>query len=360
MSILFEPARIGNFEIKNRFIRSATYYALSDQDGFIGGESIDLMKKLAASDIGLIITGYAFVARHGQVFLDMNGIDRDDHIGPLQKMTKAVHDAGGKIVMQVAHGGSGARAAAKGSGRYLAVSLTDELANKARPPAVMSDEDIEEIIEAFGQSARRVQEAGFDGVQIHGAHGYLVSQFLSPRTNRREDKWGGGLENRSRFVIEVARAMKKAVDPDFAVMIKLGCRDYVAGEAGLSIEDGAATARLLEQEGVCHIEVSHGIRDASLIKFEKEAYMLPDAEVVRKKTGVPVSLVGRMRSLSVMEEAVRSGACDHISICRPFIRDLGILSKFRRGETDKSDCISCGGCFNIDKSGKMHIHCRQG
>ena len=366
MSLLFEPARIGNFEIRNRFIRSATYFALSDPNGFISDAGVDLMKKLAVTNIGLIITGYAFVIKHGQVFPDMNGIDSDDHVAPLQKMTKAVHEEGGKIVMQIAHGGSGAKTAAGSDGKYLAVSLVDELLNKKRVPSEMTDGDIEEIIDAFGQAARRVREAGFDGVQIHGAHGYLVTQFLSPRSNLRGDKWGGTLENRARFLIEVIRSIKKAVDADYPVMIKLGCRDYVAEDNGLTIEDGAEMARLIENEGICHIEVSHGNMGkpfskelAGVTTPDKEAFMLPDARAVREKTTVPISLIGGMRSMPVMEEIIKSGACDHISICRPFIREPDLIAKYKSGEKTTADCISCRGCFNTDDSGKMRIYCRQ-
>lgn len=366
MSLLFEPTKIGNFEIKNRFIRSATYYGLSDINGVISDASVDLMKRLAANHVGLIIPGYAFVIKHGQVFPDMNGIDRDDQIAPLQKMTKAVHERGGKIVMQIAHGGSGARTAAAGDGKYLAVSLIEELENKKRVPAVMSDSDIEEIIEAFGQGARRVREAGFDGVQIHGAHGYLVTQFLSPRTNHRTDKWGGRLENRSRFLIEVIRSMKKAVGDDYPIMIKLGCRDYVPDEDKLTIEESARVAQMIEKEGICHIEVSHGTLDRTFSKGlaavttpEKEAFMLPDVRAVREKTTIPIALVGGLRSIPVMEEVIKSGACDHISICRPFIREPDLITKYMNDETATADCISCRGCFNPDKNGKMNIYCGQ-
>jgi 2,4-dienoyl-CoA reductase-like NADH-dependent reductase (Old Yellow Enzyme family) len=366
MSLLFEPTKIGNFEIKNRFIRSATYYALSDTNGVISDANVDLMKTLAANEVGLIITGYAFVIKHGQVFPDMNGIDSDDHIAPLQGMTKAVHERDGKIVMQIAHGGSNSKWAAAGEGKYLTVSPVDEPMNDKRVPSEMTDGDIEEIIDAFGQSARRVQEAGFDGVQIHGAHGYLVTEFLSPRTNHRSDKWGGSLENRSRFLIEVIRSIKKSVDSDYPVMIKLGCRDYVPDDNALTIEDGAEVARMIEGEGICHIEVSHGTLDrtfnkgeAAVITPDREGYMLRDAKAVRGKTSIPIGLVGGMRSLPAMEEIIKSGACDHISICRPFIREPDLIAKYKRGVTETADCISCRGCFNADKNGKMDIYCSQ-
>jgi len=366
MSKLFEPLEIGKLKIPNRFVRSATYYALSDQNGFVGDESIELMKMLADCDIGLIITGYAFVLKQGQVFNDMNGIDVDDHIPAYQKMTKAVHDRNGKIVMQIAHGGSIATAAAKGSGDYIAVSLTDTLPDYGRKPRVLTEDDIQLLIEAFGQSARRVQESGFDGVQIHGAHGYLISEFLSPTTNHRQDKWGGSLENRMRFLIEVIRAVKKNVTDDFPVMIKLGCRDYLKGDAGLTLEEGQHIAKAIEKEGISHIEISHGRTDNSFKKesvriksSEDEAYMLEAAKAIRSCVSIPLSLVGGMRSMSVIENILDSGVVDSISVCRPFIREPGFIKRFKNKETERVDCISCWGCINTDENGKNHVYCRQ-
>ncbi len=369
MSVLLEPFKIGNLEIRNRFIRSATYFALSDADGYIGQPSVDLMKTLAQNEVGLIMTGYAYVLKSGQSFPDMNGIQDDDHIPGYREMTKAVHDAGGRIAMQIAHCGILSETTARTGGDYMAVSAADDLPEApdyGRKPRQMNEEDIERIIEAFGQAARRVQEAGFDGVQIHGAHGYLVSQFLSPRSNRREDKWGGSLENRMRFVLEVARAIKKQVSQDFPVMIKLGVRDYLAESPGLTIEEGVQVARALEKEGICLIEVSNGFQDRThrqrlmgVTKPEKEAVFLPEARVIRDAVRLPLSLVGGMRSLPVMEEIIESGAADCISICRPLIREPGLIKRWKDGDTRPADCISCWRCFNFDENGKRYIACYQ-
>jgi len=367
MSILFDPVSVGSLELKNRFMRSATYYALSDPDGFIGQESVDLIRQLADNDVGLIITGYAYVLKTGQSFPDMNGIQDDHHIPGFQKMTAAVHETESRVVMQIAHCGSLSETTAKTGGDYLAVSLVDGMPDYGRKAREMTDADIEQIIEAFGLAARRVQEAGFDGVQIHGAHGYLVSEFLSPLRNRRQDKWGGSLENRMRFVIEVTRAIKKQVDEDFPVMIKLGCRDYVETGNGLTIEEGAQVASALEKEGICLIEISCSVQDKVFRKKnlmgitakEKEACFLPGARIVRKSTSVPLGLVGGLRSLAVMEEIVESGVCDLISICRPLIREPGLIRRWKKGDDKPSECISCYGCFNKDDDGKNHIYCRQ-
>ncbi len=367
MSILFEPVTVGNIELKNRFLRSATYYALSDMDGFIGRESIDLMRRLAENDVGLIVTGYAYVLKSGQSFPDMNGIQDDEHIPGFQKMTQAVHDADGRVVMQIAHCGSVSETTARTGGDYMAVSLVDNMPDYSRQPRVMTEADIEEIIAAFGQAAGRVQEAGFDGVQIHGAHGYLVSQFLSPLSNQRQDKWGGNLENRMRFVIEVFRSVKNQVDDNFPIMIKLGCKDYLNNGDGLSIEEGTQVAKALEREGICLIEVSHCSQDASsrkknllgITSEEKEACFLPEARIIRQATSVPLSIVGGMRSPGVMEDIIESGAADMISICRPLIRQPDLIKHWKAGDSSPADCISCGRCFNLDDKGKMHIQCSQ-
>lgn len=366
MSVLFEPLKIGHLEMKNRFVRPATYFALADADGFIGDASVALMRQLANNDIGLIVTGYAYVLKSGQSFPDMNGIQDDDHIPGYRRMTRAVHDAGGKIVMQIVHCGLMSETTARTSGDYMAVSLTDRMPDYGRLPREMTEKDIREIIRAFGRAARRVQEAGFDGVQIHAAYTHLGSQFLSPATNRRKDQWGGSLENRMRFVIEVTREVKTQVTEDFPVMIKLGGRDYLEAEAGLTIQDGATVARALEKEGVALIEISHGIHDR---KFQqkstgvtspgKEAYLLPDARVIRAYTTGPLCLVGGLRSLPVMEDIVGSGVVDGISICRPIIREPDLIKRWREVDTRPADCISCHGCFNRDEQGKMHIFCRQ-
>jgi 2,4-dienoyl-CoA reductase-like NADH-dependent reductase (Old Yellow Enzyme family) len=249
----------------------------------------------------------------------------------------------------------------------MAVSLVDNMPDYGRQPRVMTETDIEEIIAAFGQAAGRVQEAGFDGVQIHGAHGYLASQFLSPLSNQRQDQWGGSLANRMRFVIEVFRSVKGQVEDDFPIMIKLGCKDYLDNGDGLSIEEGAQVAKALEREGICLIEISHCSQDASsrkknllgITSEEKEACFLPEAHIIRQATSVPLSLVGGMRSFGVMEDIVDSGTADIVSICRPLIREPDLIKRWHAGDRRPAECISCGNCFNLDDKGKMHIQCSQ-
>ncbi len=351
-------------KVKNRFLRSATYYALADDGGFVGEASVNLIKGLAENDVGLVVTGFAHVRMDGQSILDQNGIHTDDHIPGYRKMTDAVHDVDGLVAMQINHGGANAYAASYRGDDYMAVSVYEGMTTYRKPAREMEEEDIVSIIDAYGQAARRVQEAGFDGVQIHGAHGYLVSQFLSPVTNRRDDQWGGSLDNRMRFIVDVTRAIKKEVDEDFPVMIKLGVRDSVADGNGLTIEEGAKVARTLEQEGLCLVEISHGISTErrlilGITKPEQEACFRDDARVVRAATEGPICLVAGFRSLPVIEETLASGVTDMIGISRPLIREPDLIKRWKNGNTAKAKCISCGGCFGKQERGHHRIGCRQ-
>jgi 2,4-dienoyl-CoA reductase-like NADH-dependent reductase (Old Yellow Enzyme family) len=374
MSVMFEPAKIGNIEVKNRFMRSATQVGLADENGFVGEPSVQLIKTLAQNEVGLIVTGNAHVLRSGQRYANANCIHTDNHIPGFKKMAQSVHEADGKIVMQIGHNGAQSEFAAKSGEDYLAVSITDNLPDFGRKPREMQEDDILHIIDAFGEAARRAREAGFDGVQIHGAHGYLVNQFLSPVANKRKDRWGGSLENRMRFVIEVTRAIKRKAGDTFPVMIKIGCRDYFEDGGGFTIEEGARTVKALEDEGICQVEISFGNMEPKfrqsflgITSPEKEAVYLPEARTIRKKTTVSIALVTGLRSLPVMEELIQSGEVDFISLCRPLIREPDLIKRWREGDTRAADCISCPdptkrtayGCFNMDENGKFSVFCRQ-
>jgi 2,4-dienoyl-CoA reductase-like NADH-dependent reductase (Old Yellow Enzyme family) len=388
MPVLFEPFEVGKLSLKNRFVRSATYYGLADEEGFISDEGIALKRRLAENEVGLIVTGYAFVSKSGQVPVDMNGIQSDDHIPGYRRLTEAIHETGAKIVMQIVHGGAAAFQACRSGNDYLAVSLVDKMPDFGRWPREMTEADIQEIIEAFGKAAGRVEAAGFDGVQIHGAHGYLVSQFLSPRSNRRTDRWGGSPENRRRFVLEVARAIKKNVSADFPVMVKLGIRDFLnpgddltwganvgrrpgpemnseSPEAfGLTLEEGIQAAKALEEEGICLVEISNGFLGTSTYKMlgikgaKKEAFFLNEARAVRQAIKGPLCLVAGLRSLPVMEQIVSSGTADLVALSRPLIREPELVRRWKEGDVRPADCISCGGCFNRVDGDRLQIYCR--
>ena len=361
MSILFEPVKIGNFECRNRFVRSATGCGLADIDGYPNQRNIDLMKLLAEGEVGLIVAGFAYVMKSGQECMDEDGIQTDDHIPAYRKMTDAVHQAGGRIALQIAHGGMISMGAEQPV-MTVAEDIPEQAGRKLRE---MDDAEIEEIIDAFGQAARRVEEAGFDGVQIHGSHAHLLSQALSPITNRRTDKWGGSPENRMRFLVEATRAVKKAVSQDYPVLIKLACMDDAKDREGMTAEEGADVARVLEEEGICWTEVSTGYPMSActpmgVSKPEKEAAFLPLVRTVREKTSGMLGLVGGLRTPSMIEEAMQACGAETVSLCRPLIREPDLIKRWKAGDTRPAECISCGRCVNPAADGNgMDIYCSQ-
>ncbi len=189
---LFQPYRIGKLELRNRFVRSATWDGTASRSGAITDESISIYRRLGKGGIGLIVTGYAFVSRQGQSSRGQYGVYSDDMVPGLHRLVQAVHEGGGRIALQIVHGGINSNFLTSEGITVMAVSGR---AGDSRPHREMTDEDIETTIGDFAAAAQRAVEAGFDAVQLHGAHGFLMSQFLSPLFNSRTDKWGGSSEN---------------------------------------------------------------------------------------------------------------------------------------------------------------------
>ncbi len=210
--------------------------------------------------------------------------------------------------------------------------------------------DIQGVVKAFREAAGRAQKYGFDAVQLHAAHGYLINQFLSPLTNRRTDEYGGSLENRSRFLLEVYWAGREAVGKKFPVLAKLNGADNLTG--GLELDEACAAARRLGQAGIDAIEISGGTPASGpgasirqhIEEVSDEAYNLPLAKAIKRAVGCPVMVVGGFRSPEVCEEALHLGA-DYISLARPFIREPGLAGRWQAGDRRRATCISCNGCF---------------
>jgi 2,4-dienoyl-CoA reductase-like NADH-dependent reductase (Old Yellow Enzyme family) len=221
----------------------------------------------------------------------------------------------------------------------------------ARRPATLDDDDLCRVVDAFVDAARRAERAGFDGVQIHAAHGYLLSAFLTPAENDRNDAYGGDAVTRRNLLLEVAQRTRGALAPQTALLCKLGAVD--GRDDSLPLEEAAATARALEEAGVDAIEVSctfggpRAMPAAEGIDApEKEAYFAAEARAIRAAVGIPVILVGGLRSLGVMERVVQDGTCDMVSLSRPLIRRPDLVNAFGEGSTRRADCISCNRCFD--------------
>jgi 2,4-dienoyl-CoA reductase-like NADH-dependent reductase (Old Yellow Enzyme family) len=350
--MLFEPFNIGGLTLKNRIVRSATYEKRADEDGFVTPALIEFYEIIAKGGSGLIISGNVLVHTSGRSVPQQLSIHNDFYIDKLRRLTDTVHNARGTIVIQLVHGGRQSFPALLGGEQPLAPSQVYDPSTQINPRA-MDDSEIWGVIEAFGDAARRAMYAGFDGVQLHGAHGYLINEFLSPHTNRRDDYWGGDEERRFHFIEEVYRVMRREAGKDYPVLIKINADDCIEG--GLSPEESVRIAKRLEDMGVCSFEVSGGMYESGkktartdILKPEQEAYFRSAAALFKEHLRMPVMLVGGLRSRTVMDDVLHKGDADLISISRPLIREPDLPHKMEGGK-EKADCISCNGCMIFDK-----------
>ena len=354
--MIFDPITICNLDLQNRFVRSATHEFMAEKDGTPTSRLGDLYEELAKNEVGLIITGYSYVLPGGQSDIYQQGIYDDRFIEPYLKITERVHRYRSKIVLQIVHGGRQATFSDKFPVPIAPSSIKD--GHSAAIPREMTDAEILEVIEAFTKAAVRAKKAGFDGVQLHCAHGFLLSNFISPYTNRRTDRWGGSVENRARIVTEIVRRIKEEAEDDFPVLVKLNATDglrpgSLKGKLGLDISQSVEIAKLLEQAGVCAIEVSGGIGEAGGVTIRtainspaKEAYFKDYSKAIKSAVNIPIILVGGIRSLSIINYLLENGFADLISMSRVFISEPDIVLKFKSGEVKKARCVSCNLCFD--------------
>jgi 2,4-dienoyl-CoA reductase-like NADH-dependent reductase (Old Yellow Enzyme family) len=346
---LFEETTINGLTLSNRFVRSATWEGMCEADGRPSFRLALCYRDLVAGGAGLIITGYAFVRPDGKQLPGKMGIHTDDFAAEMNLLTSAIHSEGGKICIQLVH--AGGQTTSKVAGRRPLAPSAVKVEQFPEEPEAMGQRDIDEIVAAFGDGARRAKEYGFDAVQLHAAHGYLINQFLSPLTNRRTDSYGGPVENRCRFLLEVYRRVRSEVGPDFPVLIKLNGSDNLEG--GLDISDAVYASQLLDKERIDAIEVSGGTsasREKTPVRTKidnpaREAYNLALALEIKKSVRCPIMAVGGFRSLEVINKAVIENDIDYISISRAFIREPGLIKRWREGDHSPARCISCNGCF---------------
>jgi len=353
---LFEPYEIGNLKLKNRFVRSATWDATADSSGAVTDASIPVFTRLAKGGVGLIVTAFAYVSPLGQAMERQYGVHNDSMIEGLNRLAEAVHREGGKIALQIVHAGLNSMYLPLKGITSLAVSKQPDI---DKPHREMTSDEIEETIADFVAAAVRARKAGFDAVQFHGAHGYLMSQFLSPLSNRRTDKWGGSAENRRRFHLEIVRRTRQAIGDDFPLLIKLGVQEDTEG--GLSLAESVETAKQIEANGVDAIEVSTGDGIPKVAPVAKKgepetAYFRERAAAVKRVVTVPVILVGGIRSLEMAQNIVDSGDADLISIARPFVREPDLIARWQKGDRSPARCISCHRCHPV---GDEPVQCAQ-
>ena len=349
-NLLFSPYKIGNLELKNRFVRSATHNNTSNINGYPTSMTKSILEKLASNEIGLIITGASTIAKVKNYFY----IFSDEYINPWKEITESVHQKGSKIAMQIQHPGRQTK---------IAVGYVEAIAPSAVPatddtnvPREISIAEIEETIENFAQGCRRAKLAGFDAVQLHLAHGYLLSNFISPQANIRTDKYGGSTFNRTRIILEIVKRARKLVGIDYPIFVKQNFRDYLKG--GLEPKEAIKIADFLCEAGINAIEISAGNAAVDCTpamqrvkKETDEAYFKEYAVELKKHVDIPVILVGGLRSINIAESIIKSGTANFISMCRPLICKPDIIKCWKSGNTEKSMCISCNMCLkNLHES----------
>ena len=349
--VLFEPFQIKDLGIPNRFVRSATYDGLADKNGRVSERQMSLYEELARGKVGLIITGIAYVDVTGRISPSQNSITCEDDIAGFSQLTGMVHNLGAKIAVQLFHAG-------RETGKIyqkrpaLAPSFIADDPLFSAPHREIEEDEIGQVIAAFGKGAARARAAGFDAVQIHGAHAYLLSQFLSPFTNRRKDKWGGSLENRLRLHRDIIRAIRSEVGADFPVLMKLGVEDGFTG--GLEFQVGFAAAETLAHGSLDAIEISSGLRGRGYKHSEfrrgidrpnREGYFRDWCHEIKGRVDIPVIMVGGIRSLGTAANMIQDGTADLVSLSRPLIREPDLIARWQSGDLRPATCVSCNRCM---------------
>jgi len=361
---LFEKTSIKSLELPNRAVRSSTWSGVGDEKGYVTDRALKFYGELAEGDIGLILTGYQYIMTNGQGLPYMVGNYDDKQAEGLKKLADTVHAKGGRIAAQLVH------CLAK-SNPKLFFKESDELwgpsavpyAEGDQVPREMTRQDITRVVEAHASAAARSRKCGFDGIQLHGAHGMGLNQFLSPAWNKRGDMYGGSLQNRYRLVGEVLEAIRGAVGKDFPVMFKLSAQDFVGN--GLELPESIEIAKRLAGDGIDAIQVSVTCPNSSpdkhcakrmIVKAGEEAYLADFAQSIKESVKVPVMVVGGIRSMPVIDELLKDKRADYISISRPFIREPHLIKRWKAGATAQAKCISCNRCFETGMQG-LGISC---
>lgn len=359
MATLFDTTKINGMEMRNRFVRSATYEAMAEPDGRVTDKLLDCMAELARGQVGLIITGHAHVRQEGQAGPRQMGIHSDEMLDGLTRVASTVHDNGGRVAVQLAHAGKNGI----GRGDFAPLAPSEVVEKDKIKAAEMTVEDIQRTVTAFGDAAQRAVESGFDAVQIHAAHGYLLSQFLSPYYNRRKDAYGGSLENRASFLVQVYQEIRQRVGTAFPVMVKINSEDFLDG--GITAAESIEVCHMLEELGMDAVEFSGGTfesgryvpsRTGTAESEDREAYYREAAKRYKREIGMPLILVGGFLSYPIAREVVKLGITDYVALARPLIREPHLIKRWGEKDRRKAECISCNLCFRTLFM-KEALHC---
>lgn len=345
MKSLFDQTQFAGMKLKNRFFRSATYDGLADECGRMTDELFQAYENLAKGGVGTIITGLTSVTDIEQSIPRQMAIYDDSFIDGYQKLTEMSHRYNANIILQIVCLGS-----QTSSGKVMwGPSSVEDLGYKTTPDE-MTPQEILLVQSAFADAALRAKKAGFDGIQMHVAHGYLLSKFLTPYYNRRTDGYGGSIENRARMVIETYQAIREKVSPDYPVLIKINSEDYM--DQGMTFEECKYVCQKLVELGVNAIEVSGGSFSSRRnegpsrkITPEQESYFRQYAAEIAQEISVPFILVGGNREFELLTDILNQTPIEYFALSRPLIRESNLINRWQSGDLDRAKCISCSKCF---------------
>ncbi len=351
---IFEKSNLKKLQLKNRFFRASTWEALATEEGRMTPELFALHEKLAQGGVGSILTGYAFVTKEEQPNPRMIAIYDDSFIDTYKELIAMCNSYDTKIFLQVAYGGSMTYMNPPSANIFAPSAVVSEATGVM--PTAMSKEDICTLKKAFVEACCRAEKAGFHGAQIHSAHGYLLSQFLSPDYNLREDEYGGSIENRIRFLRETIEEVKKIVSEDFVIMTKINSEDFT--EKGLTQEDSLQAIEILEKAGLDAVEISGGNHSAKKVLQENlgcgrkkitaqtQSYFSSFAKKLVKKVNIPVILTGGNISCEHLEMLHTEHGIDYFGMSRTLISEPDLIQTWAKNPETKPKCIACGKCFS--------------
>ncbi len=338
--LLFTPIQVGRREVKNRIVMTAMSGHMAPDDGSLTERELAFYERRARGGVGYIVVGAAFVHPSGSFGAQL-GIHHDDMIPGLSRLAATIRQHGAVASIQLHH--AGRQTNSRVTGHPLIAPSAVPCPIKQEMPRALSRDEIAEVVDWYGQGARRAMEAGFDGIEVHGAHGYLPAQFLSPRANKRTDDYGGSLENRARFIIAVVRRVRREVGPDIPLSVKISGHEYA--EDGLTPAETPLIARMLQDAGVDMVAVSAGVAPYYMtvpnMSLPRGCYT-ELSRAVKDLCTIPISTVGRINTPELAEEILQRGDADLISMGRPLISDPDLPLKAMSGHPD--DICICIGC----------------
>lgn len=319
MSYLIKPLTKGRLNLKNRLVMPPMATSKCEEDGKLSKDILDYYdEKSRGGYIGLIIIEHSFITQQGKASSRQLSSANDSLVGSLKELADTIHTNGSKTVMQINHAGSAASKEITGMD-VVAPSAVLNPRKGTTVPKKLSHKEIEEIIKDFKAAAYRVKEAGFDGVEIHSAHGYFLNQFYSPLTNKRTDEYGGNLQGRIRIHLEVIKAVREAVGEDYPILLRLGASDFTEG--GTSIEDSQIAALEFEKAGVDILDISGGFCGFILPNATEQGYFADLTEAIKKAVSIPVILTGGITESQAAERLLSEGKADLIGVGRAILND---------------------------------------